>query len=342
MLPIRRMLSPFLYPEKVLLAEQFSYGHREAILASNKLDPSSIFLASIPHGWGPDSPGIPYPKTFSRRFQEYPVLTWSERSTIDLKSRGYRMPLTAGSPWAHLLTSIYGSDQNALIDQSRTQVDSLLYFPSHSIPGANHLHDSDVSLLLKSLRPKKITVCLFWLDFINPKVRELYERYNFELVCVGFKGSTGFDVPWAPIGGREIFLATLFKLISTHDIIACETISTPFWYAASLRKKLFLTSPSASSTWWGESRIRSLKINNLELLELVGAELVKLDLNQVILPSDYIQHIAMSELGWSHTSDFSELIQKHKLLKVGVLPHSLVEPMLTFVNSESQIFRDSK
>lgn len=329
---LKRKVSPWVYSEEIQLSEQFAYGHREVLLASNKLDPSGLFLASIPHGWGPDVPGRPYPKVFKRSLSEYPILAWSSRTSADLKARGYKFPIPTGSPWAHLLSSLGLNSIKESSSSKATDSNSSLYFPSHSIPGGEHYHNFNLKRVLSDISPTNLTVCLFWLDFINPRVRNYYSQFNCELVCVGYKGSTGFDIPWAPVGGREMFLPNLLELMERHDTIILETVSTPFWYATSLKKNIYLADLSVTATWWGESKSIDLSINNRELLELVDAELGKIGMNELIPTTDLLYERAKSELGFEHVDMFLNNVVEFKLIKANAIPASIADPLTDYIN----------
>lgn len=332
---LKRKLSAWAYPEEIQLAEQFAYGHREVLLATSELDPSSLFRASLPHGWGPDVPGRPYPKVYKRLVGEYPILAWSSRAAKDLIVRGYKSTITIGSPWAHLLTKLDLASISKTHSSATPNTNAVLYFPSHSIPGGHHDHNFKLQSVLNGLSPTKFTVCLFWLDFVNPRIRNYYSQFNCEIFCVGFKGSTGFDIPWAPVGGREMFIPTLLDLLERHDSIIFETVSTPFWYAASLKKNIYISDLKVSSTWWGNSESIDMSINNIALLELVNPELGKLKMNELIQTSDLLYDCAKRELGFEHVDTFNEKIDRFKLLKSGVIVGNLVDPITKYIQLKS-------
>ncbi len=333
---VKRKLSAWVYTDEIRLAEQFAYGHREVLLASNDLDPTGLFLASIPHGWGPDVPGRPYPKVYKKFYGEYPILAWSSRAAKDLEVRGYRSVVPAGSPWAHLLNKLRFPTIYEAIPKSNQESNSLLYFPSHSIPGGEHIHDYNLENVLKDLSPTKVTVCLFWLDFINPKVRTYYSKFDSEIFCVGYKGSTGFDIPWAPVGGREMFIPTLLDLFERHKSIVFESVSTPFWYAASLRKDILILDTQVTAKWWGNSNSIDLSINNAMLLESVHPGLKNMKMNELTPASELLYFCAKKELGFEHVESFIEKVEKFKLLKSNVIPADIVDPMTEYIQLRNQ------
>ena len=326
---IREFLRPFVYSDLIQLADQFAYGHREILLVSNKLDPTSLILASIPHGWGPDTFGYPYPKIRNRFLKEYPILAWSSRTAADWTKRGYRLPIAVGSPWAHFVNSVH-KNYKVGIKTKEEVINSILFLPTHSVPGGSVKHKFELESLLNQVQPAKVTVCLFWLDFINPKVRNFYSGYGCEITCVGFKGSTGFDNPWSPIGGRELFLPNLYRLFLNHNIVVVDTISTPFWYAASLGKTVYIRGYGDEYTWWGSGKQSELSIDNRNMLALADKNLANLPLDTLIPSEGLLRDTAKIELGFDMVENFLPVVSNYKLLKPGMLESEISSPLEEF------------
>lgn len=121
----------------------------------------------------------------------------------------------------------------------------ILYFPSHSF------HASEAKIELEVLDHLKnfgdVTVSLYWLDFLDPRIRFEIEARNCRVVCMGYRGSNMNEVPWANDGGRVNFMNELFNQISYHDAVVVDDISTVFFYAVLLGKNVGYT--RKKSTW---------------------------------------------------------------------------------------------
>lgn len=321
---MKNYLRSWVYDEAILLADQFSYGHREIVLKAMGLDSSSLLLGSLPHGWGPFSPSRPYPKVFKRNFSHYPVLAWSEREYRGYLDLGHKRPIRFGSPWAHLVKQIESNESLRFLKSGVHEKENrILFFPSHSVPGTTVTHFNNISQVKKLTGIEKITVSLFWLDYVNPSIKYFYEAQGCEVICNGYKGATGFDSPWTPAGGRVLFLPRLLSRIESHDLIVVDTVSTPFWYAASLGKKVLIFGEGDNYSWWHQKKREDLRIENRHMLKLVSKDFAKLPFDEVIEDNFALLNSAREELGFDFVSTSPSLIQGKNLLKEGVI-NSLV------------------
>jgi hypothetical protein len=302
-----QMARAWVYPEEILLSEQFNFGNREVLIVCNDLNRESLFLSSVQHGWYPENTTRPIPGIQSKFGRQYPYLAWSTRFRDLLKKEGYSKIFATGSPWSHLLRNLK-IDPRA-IKESGEEKNRLLFFPRHSAPGITIEHNIKLDHVAKVAGASDITVCLFWLDFIDPGIRNFYEKYGCRIVCVGYRGSSGFETPWAPIGGRTLFLPRILELMESHDLIAVDEVSTSFWYALSLRKKVIITSDLENFDWWGEGAKVKLRASNLEWLDLVSSNLKNIGIMQLIDPDEDLVEIALAELGWDCALDFKRLIE---------------------------------
>jgi hypothetical protein len=127
----------------------------------------------------------------------------------------------------------------------------VLYMPLHSWEGdvVNQINN-DVSLL-KFLNPRRVTVLMGFLDFVDFESRHFFESMGFTTECAGIRASKIFG---SPAGGRETFLYTLFKIISEHDYVVANGLTTGLLYAACLKKNVgilpALQSPRIKYSSW--------------------------------------------------------------------------------------------
>jgi len=334
---LRESMGAWFYPPEIQLSEQFNFGHREVLIAAHKLNPQTLFLGSLQHGWYENDPLHPVSQIRNRVFKPYPFFTWSLRQKNFLENSGFKEVYVIGSPWAHLIKAcgIELGDGPKNINVKSSNFDSkgnLLIFPRHSIPGGTVEHDIDVDHLLNLSGCKKATVCLFWMDFIDPRVRDYYSQFKCDLFCVGFKGNTGNDTPWAPAGGRTMFLPKLLDLMLSNEVIVCDQASTAFWYAVSLGKSVIISSKIDKYQWWGNLLPREVEVNNHSTLEAVDKSLINLPIGQVIKPTSELHRIALSEIGWNDLEEFSVLIQKKTITKQSDLNENFVRPITEYIN----------
>jgi len=326
---VRHFFAPWVYPEKILLSEQFNYGHREILLSTCSLAPDLLFLSSLQHGWMFDRSQTPVIK--KRNLLNYPVMVWSERIANEMRKHGNKRVLVSGSPWAHLVRAC-GMDLSTL-HQTLNTVEKVLFFPSHSAPGASVSHDNSIQKLAHEYGSENITVCLFWIDFINPEIRSYYAKFKVELTCLGFRGSSGFETPWAPTGGRVMFLPNLLELISGHTIVAVNDVSTPFWYAITLGKRVLVTSEEEKVRVWNRNTyVDEILSYNLVVKNVEG--LPKFPIGEVIQPSFEIHQLALQEVGWHESESFwNDNLEANITKRVDIDP-DLVQPIHQFISSQ--------
>ena len=328
---IRKYLGAWIYDEKILLGEQFNFGHREVLLATNGLSRTSLIRASVPHGWGEGTNNHVYPEHFNKFGKAFPILSWSDRTTLSYKNKGYKNVSTTGSPWAHLLKAV---EKKPVQAESKTD-SQVTYFPTHSIPGGtvSHLLTQEMCNRLNSFG--EVTVCLFWLDFVNPKTHTYYIDMGFKVICVGFKGNAGYDSPWAPVGGRVSFLPNLLELFKKTDVVVVDTVSTTFWYSLSLRKKTVILSENKSSTWWGNHAPLEIVSSNKDILASVDSSLAKFDLSEPTDVNDFLYETAIKEIGLEETQNFLKFIEGAGAMRDNVIDSAIIEPMCDYLESAS-------
>jgi len=328
---------PYIQDKSVLLSEQFNYGHREILIASNQLKPNTLFSCSVQHGWFGDYTGVK--PIFNKLQRPYPRLVWSTRVKEALLKTKSGTPIVTGAPWVHLLRACK-IDPTKFFDglqSEKPKTARLLVFPNHSIAGVATSHQLNLELLISEFSPDSITVCLYWLDFIDPMVRSYYLALGCQLVCVGYRGGSGKETPWATDGGRVMFLPELLKIIEAHDFVAVSEVSTSFWYAISLRKAVLILDGHETRKIWhknqGEPEIEiftNSKINS-------NGEVFPFPLKHRLEVDQGILDLALSELGWEHSKNFIEVCEKHAILIESNLSSQLSSQINDFIDNRSQM-----
>jgi hypothetical protein len=289
-------LRPWIRKPIYLFSDQFFYGHRECLLSSLDVEEDSIIIGQLQHGWTTSEFFSEIEPVFKKNGTPYPTFVWSNRMRAEIASAKFRKgPIYAvGSPWYHLVNRF---QLRSLRQESHKEARKLVYFPSHSFPGWLNIdtirHVKEVSGLAGDLETQ---VCLYWLDFLDMRIRVQLESQGFQVVCLGFKGSNGSEYPWVNNGNRIMYLPNLFKLLSQAEIVVVDEIGSAFFYAASLGIPVVLT--QLETRWKNETLKPNLqeKLNSEKVLRNLGYAGV-LKKNQTLDSS--IQEIARNELGWN-------------------------------------------
>ena len=176
---------------------------------------------------------------------------------------------------------------------------------------------------------------MFWLDYINPLIRKYYEHFGYQITCAGYKGSAGFDTPWAPIGGRVLFLPTLLDLFESHDVVAFDLVSTSFWYAVSMNKNILLSGKSSEVNWHGEKLLKKVSHLNSRILELTNSDLIDFPIMEVIKPARELLETSLHELGWDETGKLKARLINSSLLKTGNFDEELAQPVISYLNQRN-------
>lgn len=327
----RKFISPWAYPLEVNLAEQFNFGHREVLFAANGMSFDSILGAKLQHGWYATPTKVNIERT--RWMKKRTSLVWSRRIASTLSNLGVNNSIVIGAPWVHLLRALNFDPLNS--DLNSISADNLLYFPNHSGVGYHTFPTQDISVLAHISGVSKVSVSLFWKDFINPQVRQFYSREFSTLLCHGFRGSSGFEIPWSDEGGRTMFLPNLLVALKTHDIIVASPWSTAFWYALSLGKKIMIPNESELGHDYDFKQISKVKIGLEETLEQIH---LNLPIGQVFHPNSEQIAYALDELGWDESLNIMSSRRILKLLKKTKISPEIGVEVCSFIKKNSGRF----
>jgi len=323
----RSLFSSFVYSPQILLSEQFNFGHREVILAANNLPANFLFMASLQHGWTYKRSGTPVIR--DRFLRGYPNLVWSQRIAQDLKDNGMKNYKVSGAPWSHLLRACAIDPREPKnLERKSTK---LLFFPNHSLPGALTPQNSNIAQIGKRYNASEITVCLFWMDYIDPSVQDFYSQFDCKLMCVGYRGSSGFETPWAPVGGRNLFMTRLLQIIDDHDVIGFETVMTPLWYAITLGKSFFVCNHREELRVWRSQGYSNVTVSYSDDNVGLKMNLPNFHFGELIQPNDDLFEFALAEVGWDESKNFIQNVDKSEIFKVSEIDEGLVTPVVDFI-----------
>jgi len=224
--------------------EQFMYGHREILLSSAlnadpKLDKSSIISGGLLHGWAFD-PSIW--RVRKSNLLRAPRFVWHRKFEEKLTQSTRNVAI--GAPWLYLLREL-GINKHAkvrLVDREPTDV---LIFPGHNLLYTSKKVYSQASRYRELVGSRSATVCLYWLDFLDPVTHQSFVNAGFKVVCIGYtpRGKYGYSSK----GGRVTFLPRLLELFASHDLVLADELGSGVFYAASLGKGIQLCPDSHSN-----------------------------------------------------------------------------------------------
>ena len=222
----------------VEFSEQFLYGHREILIDHSGLSSKSLIKGSVEHGWALDSGrGI---KKLTRG--RYLYLSWSQ-ARILRSNVNDATTVSIGAPFIYayekVLAHIEEYQKNNPLDGSK-----ILFFPVHGNEYSQQNPESQIALFSEKYEPKNATVCLYWVEYINPIIYNLYKKQGFRIVCAGFSGQmehTGLGysarkLAGSPIGGRPNFILNSIAILAMHSKIVFGGLGTGLFYAAYMRK----------------------------------------------------------------------------------------------------------
>jgi hypothetical protein len=147
-----------------------------------------------------------------------PALVWSGRTRRRAWSQGRRPAYALGAPWAYLMR--LEPDENAAPRRGT------IWYPFHGWEG-QHV-DGDHSRLIAQIQltePGPVTVCLYWQEYQQRKVRRRYEQAGFRVICHGYRGDK-----W---GNHDPeFLYRQLREQRRHLRVASNRLSTAVFYGA--------------------------------------------------------------------------------------------------------------
>lgn len=194
------------------------YGH-DAVLAQY----CEIFSTPLPdvagylqHGWNAYH-GFGFNEDIYPDCQKF---VWSERVLSEVRALGWNKCVAIGSPWAYMLKIL----NYERLPEKRSGV---LVYPFHGWEGGRVTGDHQAFIdQVKAVESEPITVCLYWLEYEMPEIRNIYEVSGFRVICHGHRDSVH--------PGSEKFLYRQYEELSKHRRVVSNRLSTAIMYAASL------------------------------------------------------------------------------------------------------------
>jgi hypothetical protein len=224
----------------VEFSEQFLYGHREILVDFAGLDAKSMIKGSIEHGWALDA-GRGIRKLTGGR---YLYLSWS-KARVARSDVNDATTVAIGAPFIYAHQKV-AQQLDEFLDKNPIDKNRTLFFPVHGNEFSQQNPQSQIALFKEKYEPRNSTVSLYWVEYINPNVYNLYKKEGFNIVCSGFSGQmehTGLGysarrLAGSPIGGRPNFILNTIAMMATHSKIVFGGLGTGLFYAGYMRKDI--------------------------------------------------------------------------------------------------------
>ncbi|WP_433291440.1 hypothetical protein ACQP2F_25470 [Actinoplanes sp. CA-030573] len=161
------------------------YGHSHVLArycGLDNTDPPRLH-GYLQHGWNigdglaPDHEFVP----------GVPSFLWSERTRRRAWSLARRQVYVVGAPFAYLLSMEVVTEEPAR--------EGTIWYPFHGWEGQQVLGDHDRLMAeIREVETGPVTVCLYWQEYRDPRLRARYERAGFRVICHGFRGGWWKDL----------------------------------------------------------------------------------------------------------------------------------------------------
>jgi hypothetical protein len=193
------------------------YGHAHilATYCGKDADKPPRIGGVVQHGWNVlhgFGPGHEPPVGFVK-------YVWSDISRRRGQLAGWRDYAVIGSPWAYLL---------AQVPEEPVKREGTIVYPFHTWEqGAVEGDHAELIAEIKANEDGPVTVCLYWIEYDMPEVRNAYEAAGFRVICHGRRGSF-----WKGTDTR--FLYKQLSELRRHKRVASNRLTTAIFYGASV------------------------------------------------------------------------------------------------------------
>ena len=243
-----------------LFYSQFYYGHREILLNYLEKDSDLLLCGILQHGvrqigltpYPEDSQDFKTPRLANWR--RSPLWVYSKETVTHLRKLGARGNIQAiGAPWNYMTPAV----ANQKFDSSDNTAKKFVVFPTHTqigiVVNLNEFQIRDRINYWKELADfQPLTVCLFWIEFLDPKWQKVCKEEGVAIACAGI-GTT--DPVWAQNPSRLSFLYKLRDIISEHTHCIFEAFSSGIFYAISMNKHVGLFAGPKDLPKYGNSTV---------------------------------------------------------------------------------------
>ena len=198
------------------------YGHAEIFHDYCGLTSPRPIRGFLVHGWTPALCLVIKP---ARHY--LPKYVWSRRNLDTCQAAGWSGVLPIGSPFLYLPPS-----QSTVVPVGKT----LLAFPFHGWERARVASDykqyADSLLNLEKDGFGPITVCMYWQEYEDAGLRNVFEGHGWDVVCNGHRDQ------------NPTFLYQQRALLERHAYVTSNRVATATFYALACNRPFFLHGPA--------------------------------------------------------------------------------------------------
>lgn len=194
------------------------YGHAHILAQYCGLDPADPppVRGVIQHGWT-FVHGLGYGHLNDPSFTK---LVWSDVNRRRGQVIGWRDFVVIGSPFGYL---------DAMIELEPVERTGTIWYPFHGTKDYESVQGEHGDLVeeIKATEDGPVTVCLYYVEYDDPKVRAHYQDAGFRVICHGRRGAQ-----WK--GTDRFFLFRQLTEMRRHARVASNRLSTAVMYGAAV------------------------------------------------------------------------------------------------------------
>lgn len=192
------------------------YGHAHVLADYCGVDADPLaprILGYVQHGWNIGdglAPGTPFAAGS-------PLFVWSDQTRRRAWSLGRRNAVVIGAPWAYLL-KISPEPADA------PPREGTIFYPFHGWERQEVKGDHRRLIAqIKDVEEGPVTICLYWQEFQTRRIRRVYERAGFRVICHGYRGYW-----WRK--SEPSFLYSQLAELRKHKRVASNRVSSALFY----------------------------------------------------------------------------------------------------------------
>ncbi len=203
-----------------MLGDNQHYGHSYILQRYCGFSVPLPIPGRIQHGW---TLGAGLGQTHF--VEPWPKYVWGQRNLKACREAGYRNVVPLGAPYLYLKPA------EAFVPHAK----SLLVYPFHGwekekVQGDMEAYAQDLETLVgEGFGP--VTVCLYWMEFEDPTIREIFQRRGFAIMTNGHRDQ------------NPEFLIRQRQSLLSHAYVTSNRMCTALLYALASGRKAFLYGP---------------------------------------------------------------------------------------------------
>jgi len=264
------------------------YGHAHIFSDYTRLGFPPMIWGYLQHGWNLHD-GFAVGTSF---VPGVPLFVWSDAVLRRGWSLGRRDYAVIGAAWAYLLRLVAEGRSGRLKDWAPPQARSgTIFYPFHGWEAQEVLGDHHRMLdQLEEVEDGPLTVCLYWTEYRDATIRQVYEDRGCRVITHGMRG-------FQYRGTDPNFLWKQYQELRSHRRVVSNRMTSALLYGASVGCEVGLYGDPMLLT--GEHSIYG------------GVERQRRnwpEFHQEFVPVDYARAVAEDELGLRHVREPAEIL----------------------------------